>query len=60
MSEKYYVVRSSTMSKALNFVGFSYYTFGEGENKVYSFKDTPQLREAITILSKLRKENLNK
>ena len=55
---KYYIVKSNTMSKALNFVGFSFYTFNDGEEKVYSFEDTPELREAITILSELRRKNL--
>lgn len=57
---EYYKINSLTMAKALNYCGFSFYTHGEGNDKCYTFEDTKELREAITLLSNLRKKNLKK
>lgn len=58
-NKKYYTIKSITLCKALNFVGISYYAHGHGEDKYYTVEDTPKFREALTILTQLRKQNLD-
>lgn len=55
--KKYFCCDNKTLAIALNYVGFSYYRFGEQGNYSYSFEDSENFQEALDTLNKLRKKN---
>lgn len=60
-NNKYYAVKGNDLARALVFAtGQSYMIFDDINckgKKVYSFENTPELREALKILNDLRNKN---
>lgn len=61
MNNKYYAVKGNDLARALVFVtGQNYMIFDDINckgKKIYSFKNTQELREALKILNDLRNKN---
>lgn len=54
---KYYALNSKTLAQSLNYLGFEYITFdSETRGKIYSFKNSNELHQAIAKLNMLRRE----
>lgn len=54
-NKKYYEVKKLYLANSLSYIGFRYLIFDkENDEKIYSFKDTLEFREAITGITLLR------
>ena len=54
-NKKYYEVKKLYLANSLSYMGFRYLIFDKENNeKIYSFKDTLEFREAITGITLLR------
>lgn len=55
MNQKYFVVSSINLAKALKFLGFEYYVFDDIQTgKIYSFINTEKFQDAYKNLCELR------
>lgn len=53
---KYFIVNSVRLAKALSFLGFDYYAYqGISGETIYSFIDSKELRQARASLLSMRK-----
>ncbi|WP_055070700.1 hypothetical protein [Clostridium massiliamazoniense] len=52
---KYFIVNSVRLAKALSFLGFDYYVYTDNGKEIFSFIDSKELRQARANLLNLRK-----
>lgn len=56
--KKYTIIRNKYLAEGLSFCNFKYQKYQDKTNKtVYSFEETEKLKEAINIITKIKKNN---
>lgn len=55
--EKYTIIRNKYLAEGLAFCNFKYQKYQDDGVTVYSFEETDKLKEAINIITNLKKNN---